>query len=120
MQAPSIGQSGMTDRGFPIDTIPYDARMGLLPRAGRAGRFRRYTDTGVARMAFVRRARELGLPLEHVRALLRLAARAHLADHRARIADLRAMASVLDILQPACVAGALGACPVIASLADAA
>ena len=66
MQAPSIGQSGMTDRGFPIDTIPYDERMGLLPRAGRAGRFRRHTDTGVARVAFVRRARELGLPFEHV------------------------------------------------------
>ncbi len=68
MQAASTGQSGMTDRGFPIDTIRYDERMALLPRAGRAGRFRRYTDTGVARKAFVRRARELDLPLEHLRA----------------------------------------------------
>ena len=30
MQAPSTGQSGMTDRGFPIDTIRYDERMALL------------------------------------------------------------------------------------------
>ena len=35
MQAPSTGQSGMTDRGFPIDTIRYDERMALL-RAGLA------------------------------------------------------------------------------------
>jgi len=139
----------MTDRGLPIgalarrsrcaiDTIRYYERVGLLPRAERQGRFRRYTEADVARVAFVRRARELGFPLEQVRALLRLAAlgdgvggaaacaeaqaiaRAHLADLRARIADLRAVASVLDTVQRACAGGALGACPVIASLADAA
>ena len=139
----------MTDRGLPIgalarrsrcaiDTIRYYERVGLLPRPDREGRFRRYTEADVARVAFVRRARELGFPLEQVRALLRLAAlgdgvggagacaeaqaiaRAHLADLRARIADLRAVASVLDTVQRACADGALGACPVIASLSDAA
>ncbi len=139
----------MTDRGLPIgalarrsrcaiDTIRYYERVGLLPRPDREGRFRRYTEADVARVAFVRRARELGFPLDQVRALLRLAAlgegaggagacaeaqaiaRAHLADLRARIADLRAVASVLDTVQRACADGTLGACPVIASLADAA
>ena len=139
----------MTDRGLPIgalarrsrcaiDTIRYYERVGLLPRPDREGRFRRYTEADVARVAFVRRARKLGFPLEQGRALLRLAAlgegvggagacaeaqaiaRAHLADLRARIADLRAVASVLDTVQRACADGTLGACPVIASLADAA
>ena len=137
----------MTDRDLPIgvlarrsrctiDTIRYYERVGLLPRAERQGRFRRYSETDVARVAFVRRARELGFPLEQVRALLRLAAlgegmggadacaeaqaiaRAHLADLRARIADLRAVASVLDTVQRSCAGGALGACPVIVSLSD--
>ena len=132
----------MTDRGLPIgalarrsrcaiDTIRYYERVGLLPRPDREGRFRRYTEADVARVAFVRRARELGFPLDQVRALLRLAALGDgvggagacaeaQAIARAHLADLRAVASVLDTVQRACADGPLGACPVIASLADAA
>jgi MerR family mercuric resistance operon transcriptional regulator len=50
-------------------------RVGLLPRPPRsAGRYRLYDTGDVRRLAFVRRARELGFTLDEVRALLVLSA----------------------------------------------
>lgn len=73
---------------------------------------------------FVRRARELGVTLDEVRALLRLAGAgvdacgevrdlpaAHLQDVRARIADLRAMEEVLTEAVQRCDSGNEAACP---------
>jgi hypothetical protein len=45
--------------GCNIETIRYYERIGLLPRARRAGRYRRYDPDDVARLRFVRRARQL-------------------------------------------------------------
>ena len=92
--------------GCKVETIRYYERVGLLPRPPRsAARYRLYDSGDVRRLSFVRRARELGFTLEEVRALLTLAvndgedtcaearrlAAGHLAEIRAKIADLRAL-----------------------------
>ena len=59
--------------GCNIETIRYYERIGLLPAPPRRGRYRSYGREDVARLGFVRRARELGFTLDEVRALLGLA-----------------------------------------------
>lgn len=115
-----------------IETIRYYERIGLLPPPDRDGRFRRYDRDAVARVAFVRRARELGFSLEQVRGLLRLAepdaagaalcgqaraiARAHLAEMRRRLADLRALIGALAEMGRACAASRAPECPMLTAL----
>jgi MerR family mercuric resistance operon transcriptional regulator len=115
--------------GCNIETIRYYEHIGLLPVPARSGRFRRYDEEDSRRLAFVRRARELGFSLEEVRALLRLAARegdscgearkvaaAHLAEVRGKIADLRAMETALASAVRRCDADEIPGCPVIEAL----
>jgi MerR family transcriptional regulator, mercuric resistance operon regulatory protein len=117
--------------GCHVETIRYYERVGLLPRPPRsAGRYRLYDIGDVRRLAFVRRARELGFTLNQVRALLLLSAadsentcsevRAltarHLTDLRAKIADLRAMEHVLSEAVRRCDTGELPGCPLIDTL----
>ena len=115
--------------GCNIETIRYYERIGLLPKARRekGGRFRRYDADDVSRLRFIRRARQLGFTLDEVRALLRLAAgdgedvraearsvaAAHIADIRAKIADLQAMDRVLTNAVCECEAGQRPRCPLI-------
>ena len=118
--------------GCNVETVRYYERIGLMPSAPRtAGRYRLYGDADVRRLAFVRRARELGFTLIDVRTLLTLApgqsdgpcaqaralAAAHLADVRSKIADLRAMERVLDDAVDRCTTGNTPNCPVIDALA---
>ena len=116
--------------GCNVETIRYYERIGLLPSPERLGRYRRYAAMDVRRLGFVRRARELGFSLDAVRALLALSAAdgqsacaevrdisaKHLADVRARIADLRAMERVLTTAIGQCVAGEQPGCPLIDAL----
>jgi len=81
-------------------------------------------------LTFIRRARQLGFTLDAVRALLTLAdddradacaevrqlAGDHLADVRAKIADLRAMEHVLADAVRRCTAGAVPGCPIMDAL----
>ena len=117
--------------GCHVETIPYYERVGLLPRPPRsAGRYRLYNTDDVRRLAFVRRARELGFSLDEVRALLvlsagdsentcaevrELAAR-HLADVRAKIADLREMERLLAKAVRRCDTSEPPGCPLIDTL----
>jgi MerR family mercuric resistance operon transcriptional regulator len=115
--------------GCNIETIRYYERIGLTPAPPRRGRYRSYGADDVARLGFVRRARELGFTLNEVRALLGLAAggeatcaevrglaAAHLGDVRTRIADLRRMERVLVASVRACDAGENAGCPLIETL----
>ncbi len=119
--------------GCNIETVRYYERIGLLPKPARRGTYRRYEAGDVERLAFVRRARELGFTLDEVRALLDLAlgcqdacaevreiAATHLADVRARIADLRAIERALAQAVRGCDAGEMAGCPVISALSSAA
>lgn len=113
-----------------IETIRYYERIGLIPVPRRQGRYRRYAREDVARLTFVKRARELGFTLNEVRALLGFAAAtpasckrardlaaAHLSDVRARIADLRRMERTLARTVRQCDAGDSRRCPLIDALA---
>ena len=117
--------------GCNIETIRYYERAGLMPLPPRsASRYRLYDDSDVRRLAFVRRARELGFSLDEVRALLALAAdqdegtcvgarelaARHLAEVRAKIADLRSIARVLEDAIRCCDAGEVPGCPLIDAL----
>jgi MerR family transcriptional regulator, mercuric resistance operon regulatory protein len=115
--------------GNNIETIRYYERIGLIPAPPRRGRYRSYGLEDVGRLRFVRRARRLGFTLDEVRALLLLAkggqtscsevrslAASHLADVKAKIADLRRMERVLASAVRACDADNLPVCPLIESL----
>jgi DNA-binding transcriptional MerR regulator len=59
--------------GFPSSTLRYYERVGLLEPAGRsAGGYRVYDDGAVERLAFIGRAKRLGLNLDEVRDLVAL------------------------------------------------
>ena len=117
--------------GCHIETIRYYERIALLPEPARsAGRYRVYDTGDVRRLAFIRRARELGFTLDAVRTLLALStkdgsaacaevhqlAAGHLAEVRAKIADLRAMERVLADAVRRCATGELPGCPIIDAL----
>ena len=98
-----------------------------------AGRYRIYDTADVRRLAFIRRARELGFTLDEIRTLLALSADAaqdprnevrelathHLTEVRAKIADLRAMERVLADAVRRCAAGDLPRCPIIDAISAA-
>ena len=118
--------------GCNIETVRYYERIGLLPVPARRGRYRLYGPEDVGRLRFVRRARELGFTLDEAHALLALAAggqgacvevreiaAAHLAEVRAKVADLRAMERVLADAVRQCDAGEVAGCPLIGVLATA-
>jgi MerR family mercuric resistance operon transcriptional regulator len=120
--------------GCNIETIRYYERIGLLPKPRRekGGRFRRYDRDDVARLRFIRRARQLGFTLDEVRGLLRLArgdgdevrmeargiAAAHVKGIRAKIADLQAMDRVLTDAICECDGGQRPRCPLIEVLSE--
>ena len=129
----SIG--GLSRRsGVNVETIRYYERIKMLPAPPRTASGRRvYGPAETRSLAFIRRSRELGFTLEEIRALLALSAddgnntctevrqlaASHLADVRAKIADLRAMASVLSEAVRRCDAGELPGCPLIDALSAA-
>ena len=116
--------------GVNIETIRYYERIGLLRKPARsAAGYRLYRPDDVARLNFVRRARDLGFSIEDVRRLLDLAdrkprscegareiAQAHLDEVRAKIADLRQMEDVLSVTVKDCARGAVPDCPLLRSL----
>ena len=118
--------------GVKIETIRYYERIGLLaPPPRTPGGYRDYDDAARKRLRFIRRGRELGFTLDEVRMLLSLAdgdagpctvvaamTRRHLADVRARIADLARLESTLDDLARRCATESDPRCPMIEALLD--
>jgi MerR family mercuric resistance operon transcriptional regulator len=117
--------------GCNIETIRYYERIGLLSPPPRSlSRYRLYDVADVRRLMFVRRAREVGFSLDEVRALLALSAErdgdtcaevrrlaaGHLADVRAKIADLRTLERALADAVRRCDAGGPSDCPLIEAL----
>ena len=91
-----------------IETIRYYERIGLLPEAARRGRYRSFGPADVARLHFVRRARELGFTLDEVRTLLGIATANDISCDDAReIATLHLTLRVADFGQLANVLGKL-------------
>lgn len=126
----SIGQLGQAT-GTKVTTIRFYEEQGLLrvPRRSASGR-RQYGDLDRQRLAFIRRSRSLGFPVDAVRELLALShdeetsctavdsiARAHLADIDQKIADLVAMRTELDRVIGSCRHGTVADCKIIETLA---
>jgi MerR family mercuric resistance operon transcriptional regulator len=117
--------------GVNIETIRYYERIKMVAAPPRTSSGRRvYGPAETRSLAFIRRSRELGFSLEEIRALLALSAddgknscaevrqlaASHLADVRAKIADLRAMARILSDAVRRCDAGEVPGCPLIDAL----
>lgn len=115
--------------GVNVETIRYYQRRELLDQPTRpAGGIRRYGAATIARLAFIKRAQDIGFSLDEVKDLLRLELSPGCHDARdiaarklalvdARIADLMRVRNVLDALITECSAGGERSCPIIASLA---
>ncbi len=115
--------------GVNVETIRFYQRKGLLQEPARPiGGIRRYGQTDVSRLQFIKSAQRLGFSLEEVGQLLCLddgmqcsaaaqLASEHLANVRARLQDLNRIEAALAKLLKRCARhrGEV-ACPLIASL----
>ena len=118
--------------GVKVPTIRYYENEGLLPVPFRSeGNQRRYEGEHLARLRFIRHARDLGLPMKAVRELVLLnghpeqccdeanrIAVTHLGDIRQRILRLRSLEKELARIAKSCQGGTIGECSVIAALSD--
>ncbi len=116
--------------GCNLETIRYYEKIGLMPDPPRnASGYRTYDERHVQRLRFVLRARELGFSVEEIRGLLHLLdggaetcadvlalTEKHLADVRARIADLRRIERVLARTAAQCSGEKVPQCPVLDAL----
>ena len=116
--------------GCNLETIRYYEGAGVLPPPARtAAGHRSYGTADVQRLRFILRARELGFTLEDIRGLQGLGdgalhscaevkskAEAHLAEVRAKIADLTRIEVVLAETSAKCSGGDLPDCAVLQSL----
>lgn len=114
-----------------VETVRFYEKSGLLPAPGRtAGNYRAYGASHLARLSFIRRARDLGFSLDQVRALLNLSddrarpcgavdeiASAQLAAVDRKIADLTALRRELASLLDQCSRGTIADCRIIDALA---
>jgi MerR family transcriptional regulator, mercuric resistance operon regulatory protein len=120
--------------GVNIETIRYYERIAMLPVPQRTASGRRiYGPPETQTLRFIRRARELGFTLDQIRALLALSAASgrescaeareltagHLAEVRAKIADLTRMEQILADAVRRCDAGEAAGCPVLDALSAA-
>jgi DNA-binding transcriptional MerR regulator len=113
-----------------VETVRYYEKIGLLPPPARTlSNYRAYGTEHLARLSFIRRARDLGFTLEAVRELLTLSdekaqsceaidsiARIHLTEIDRKIRDLSALRSELDRVIGTCRHGTVADCKIIETL----
>jgi DNA-binding transcriptional MerR regulator len=120
--------------GCAVATIRYYEEIGLMPEAERrAGGHRLYDDADIARLVFIRRCRELDMPIGKIAALLDISddgarpcaealdlTREHLAAVRARLSELRKLERTLAAFAAECEAtcckGASASCTLFSSM----
>ena len=131
MTSLSIGELGRHTH-CKVQTIRWYEGIGLLPPPARtAGGHRVYGPQHLARLDFIRHARELGFPLDAVRALLALSNRpekpcedAHalassqLAVVEDKLRRLEALRVELARMTDACRGGVAAECRILETLAD--
>ena len=103
--------------GVSVETVRYYERRGLVDRPVRRGsQYREYSEADVARLRFIRRAKELGFTLAEIRELLPaadtgcvdgvlVAARTKLAQVESDVAELEALRARLARLVDGCADG---------------
>ena len=114
-----------------VETVRYYEKIGLLPPPARTvSNYRSYGSEHLARLSFIRRARDLGFTLDSVRDLLDLSdqkngscdavdliATSHLESIERKIADLSALQGELSRVLRSCRKGTIAECKIIESLA---
>lgn len=121
--------------GCNVPTIRYYEEIGLLaPATRRSGGHRTFGERDLRRLTLIRRCRELGFPIERVRALVALAddpkrdcfearemAETHLGEVRAKLAALRTLernlARFVRSCATECAGGRAADCTVLEDLA---
>jgi DNA-binding transcriptional MerR regulator len=117
--------------GVKIPTIRYYEQMGLIAAPERtAGNQRRYSNSELSRLSFIKHARDLGLKIEDISELLTLSAQpdmpcaeanaiaaAHLDSIRQRIGQLQRLEAELARMAT-CTAENIEHCYVIESLSN--
>ncbi|MDX3972624.1 helix-turn-helix domain-containing protein [Shinella sp.] len=118
--------------GVKVPTIRYYEQMGLLSHAERSeGNQRRYSNGERERLAFIRHARDLGLTIDAIRALIELSqhperpcqdadriAAEQLSTVRQKIARLRKLEAELERITTHCHTNQVRDCYVIRALAN--
>jgi MerR family transcriptional regulator, copper efflux regulator len=114
--------------GLAIDTVRYYEREGLLEKPARTSSgYRQYPADAVARLRFIRQAKELGFTLSEIRELLalkvapgkscadvRARTKAKIIDIEQRVAQLNRMKRALAKLAVACSGrGPTSECPIL-------
>ncbi|MET4618287.1 helix-turn-helix domain-containing protein [Stenotrophomonas sp. HMWF003] len=125
----TIGQLAR-QTGTKAETIRYYEKIGLLqPPIRSEGNYRCYGAQDQRRLAFVRRARELGFPIEQIRELIAFGeqrdhqcssvdavVKAHIADIARRVRDLQALQGELERMIGNCPGGRVAECRVLEAL----
>ena len=127
----SIGQVSRKT-GIKIPTIRYYEAERLVEAVGRSGgNQRRYSESDLNRLVFIKHGRDLGLTLRDIRELLMLSsdpdqsceranqlAAAHLKKVQARISKLMALEEELSRIAHSCTGTTVGQCHVIEALSN--
>lgn len=116
--------------GLSVKTIRYYEDIGLVVADRQPNGYRDYSEAHIERLAFLKRARDFGFPLEDCRKLLglysdehRLSADVkslalhHLRELKHRAAEMQALAETLERLAQQCAGDEEPDCPIIAELA---
>lgn len=116
--------------GLPAKTIRYYDDIGLVVADRRNNGYRDYGDRAIQKLAFLKRARQLGFSLDDCRQLLSLyedtsresadvksLAEAHLAEVDARLEELQHLRQTLAHLIHSCRGDDRPDCPILADLA---
>ncbi|MCX7287283.1 MAG: Cu(I)-responsive transcriptional regulator [Rhodobacterales bacterium] len=125
----NIGEASRAS-GVSSKMIRYYEATGLIPPAGRSGSgYRTYGPKEVQTLRFIRRARDLGFPMEKVSDLLALwhdrsrasadvkhLAEAQVAALEARIVEMQTMQATLRHLVHACAGDDRPDCPILSDL----
>ncbi|MCI0460819.1 MAG: MerR family DNA-binding protein [Gemmataceae bacterium] len=130
MKPLTIGQVARR-AGVGIETVRFYERQGLLEEpARRESGYRQYAEAVVARLRFIKRAKELGFALKGIKELLALRvdpattcaeirskAEAKITDIEAKIDALQRMKKALTKLTRVCRGrGPISACPILEAL----
>ena len=113
-----------------IPTIRYYEEIGILPEAGRSeGNQRRYNNTHLQRLNFVRHCRALGFNLDEIRQLIHLQtcshhnpheahgiAQKHLKDVLLKIQKLQSLADELQSMVNSCAGETAHQCKILSVL----
>lgn len=125
----NIGQASKAS-GVSAKMIRYYESIDLIPRsARRESGYREYGPADIHRLAFVRRARDLGFSMDQIRELLRLwgddrrssaevkaIVMQHVTELKQRASQLNEMAEALKHLASACEGDHRPECPIIKGL----